>query len=272
VLDEDASAHVAIPEPVLSRESLVGRVVHEQPVHEAAQDARIDEPPHRLGQRVVALDQVGHADEILAAGNLRQLTGIRERRGERLLDEHVPAGMKCRRCLPVVEPRRRGDIHEVDIRGREKRFGSPRLRMQFLGSPLGGSGVDVGDTGDAHARQPSVLRHRKPREGSTTNQPYAERLGADDGTRARVRLVHGRGHGGRATLAGRNERHGTISSKDTSLRSMSRRVACVRRFCAPYSILRRRLGVNAIPAADHPCTSPRRGSLLEMPPPSRPMS
>ena len=122
VLDKDAAAFRAVPEPVLRAEPLVGGVVLEVAVQEAAQRLPVDQRFDRVEERVVALHQVRGQQQAAFAGGGHQFVGLLDRDGQRLFADDVLAVLECGQRLLVMQKRRRGDIDQVDVVAIEQRF------------------------------------------------------------------------------------------------------------------------------------------------------
>ena len=145
VLDEDAAALGPVPEPVLGRQVLVGRVVLERRVQQLAKRLGLDQAAHGVEDRVVALHEVGDEQHVARTRQRDHLVGLFEREGERLLADHVLAGFKRQQRVRVVQERGCGDVDEVT-----------GMRVTIAGWPIkwvGGDGsmvrmVAIVDEGD----------------------------------------------------------------------------------------------------------------------------
>ena len=115
VLDEDAAASGAVPEPVFGRQVLVGGVVLEGAVQEVAQDPAADQLPDGVEERVVALHQVGDEQPVVAAGGGDHLVGLRDGQGQRLLADDVLAGLQSHQRLGMVQEGRGRDVDQIDV-------------------------------------------------------------------------------------------------------------------------------------------------------------
>ena len=146
-----------------------------------------------MGQRVVPLHEVGHADELPCGRQRVELLRVGQRRGQRLLHEHVLSGQQGRGGLAVVHGRRGGDVEQVDVRTPEDRVGGHGLGLQFGRRAAGRAVIDVGDRGDGHIRQLPVLGHREPGEGAAADEAHAERSTAEASPGFPQRLDRGGG-------------------------------------------------------------------------------
>ena len=107
---------------------------HHRHVVDAPEVARIEELLHALDAGVVHEDVPDHEDPVHARGEGAELLGLRRIGCDRLLDEHVLAGLERALHQCVVRARRRRDHHGVDPavghhgvgRGVEADVGEPR--------------------------------------------------------------------------------------------------------------------------------------------------
>ena len=114
VLDEDPAADRLVPEPVVGVEVLVAGVVLEaEAPHRAEQGAA--QPAQRAQQRVVAEHVVDDQDPAGALDGRDQVPRVGVVEGERLLAEHVLAGLERRLRDLGVTGRRRGHDDGVDV-------------------------------------------------------------------------------------------------------------------------------------------------------------
>ena len=180
-----------------------------------------DEVADRRDRRVVDERVPDHHDAV-AARRLDAVDLLRRRR-ERLLHQHVLAGLERRDREVRVRRGRRGDDHRLHRRRRPGRPGS-----RWSGAPAG--------SGAAAARAPSSLRSQHHTSSASAvldgdagevRSPVAE---ADEGdadglahetalaSSAPTRLAHGRGHASRRPASGRC---GPMGSDSTSSASRS---------------------------------------------------
>ena len=154
VLDEDAAALVAIPEPVLGRQALVGGVVLEVAVQHLARAPGTRSAGDRVEERVVALHEVGDEQgrsRARAAAIISSAWADGQRQG--LLADDVLAGLQGGHRLRVVEERRRGDVDEVEVvaprrSSTSSTFSIPnRAAAASDGGPVGAGHADELDAG-----------------------------------------------------------------------------------------------------------------------------
>ena len=175
VLDEDAAALAAVPEPVLGRQVLVRGVVLEGPVQHLAQHPGLDQPAHGVEQRVVPLHQVGDQQPVPLPGGGDQLVGLADRQGQRLLDDHVLAGLQGGHRLRVVEERRGGDVDHVHVVPAEELADV----VDVLDPEPGGRGQRRGPVGAGHADELDAghlgeLLEREQAEAAAADHPQSE--------------------------------------------------------------------------------------------------
>ncbi len=120
MLDEDAAAFLAIPEPVVRAQPFVTGVVFEPTMQAGPEHTGGHQIPRGLIERVVPLHQVGDAEEVPLPGQGQQVICLLHGHGQRLLTEHMFPRQECRPGLGVVEKRRRGDVNEVHLRTRQQ--------------------------------------------------------------------------------------------------------------------------------------------------------
>ena len=175
VLDEDSAALFAVPEPVLRRQILVGRVVLEVTVQQFAERSAFDDLADDVEQRVVSLHQVRDEQPILSPRERHQLVGLFDRQRERLLADDVLARFECHLGLLVMQKRRRGDVDEVDRRQVEQPIDvdnvleAVTLRRRQRGRPRG-----AGHSGQPHAGDLHELLQREQAEAAAADHADTE--------------------------------------------------------------------------------------------------
>src|SRR5262249_1732192 len=89
VFNEDATALVTVPEPVLGRQALVAGVILEVGMEQLAQWFALQESLDRVEQRIVALHQVGRKQQAALSGDGEHLIRLCQVQGAGLLDQDV---------------------------------------------------------------------------------------------------------------------------------------------------------------------------------------
>ena len=207
VLDEDAAALFAVPEPMLGGQVFVGGVVFKVAVQHGPERLSVDEAADDAEQVVVALHLVGDQEAILPASEGDQFVGFVDGEGERLFANDVLAGGQRLTGLLEVQKRRRGDVHQLDARQTEQAID---FHDVFQAVSLGG-GAGGGPGGAGHACQPDaghldeLLQREQPKAAATDDAeanfvlgmghcllvrwPYA----APDGRQAMIRDLRAEG-------------------------------------------------------------------------------
>ena len=141
-----------------------------------AQHPGLDQPAHGVEERVVPLHQVGDQQPVPLPGGGDQLVGLGDGQGQRLLDDHVLAGLQGGHRLRVVEERRGGDVDHVQVVAAEELAEV----VDVLDPEPGGRGQRRGPVGAGHADEldPGHLRELLERE-------QAEPAAADHAQRMR---------------------------------------------------------------------------------------
>ena len=142
--------------------------VDEQDVSEGTLGDELADLEHRRG---VAVGVVGHQDQPVRPGGLDHLDAVVVVVGQRLLDQHVLAGLQGRQRDGLVRARRGRDGHGVDVVAGQhllQRVGDVHV---LAGDPLGAIQIEVAD----HAQGPVTARAEVPGQ---IRSPVAR---ADDG-------------------------------------------------------------------------------------------
>ncbi|GBC91419.1 hypothetical protein HRbin14_02187 [bacterium HR14] len=122
MLNKNAAALLAVPEPVVGRQSLIGGVVFKIGVEQFPQRFALNQLLDFIEHGIVALHQVRDQQAVLGAGERNQFFGVFEARGERLLHNHMLARLQRHLRLRVVQKRGRGDVDDIDFRHLHQRF------------------------------------------------------------------------------------------------------------------------------------------------------
>jgi hypothetical protein len=192
VLDENATALAAIPEPVLRREVLVRGVVREGAVEHIAQHPAFHQPADGVEERVVSLHEVSDQQAAPPPGDSDQLVRLPDGQGQRLLDEDVLAGLQGGHRLRVVEERRGGDVHRVHVVAPEE----PTDVVDVLDPEPGGRGPRRGPVGAGHANEPDAGYLGELLQSEQPEPPAADHAQSNEA------VVHGwRSWGGGCELA-----------------------------------------------------------------------
>ena len=100
-----------------------------------ADDPVADQLAHGVDRRAVDEGVPRHQHAVGGGGDLGELVGVVQARGERLLDEHVLAGFERALGQRVVGLRRRGDHDRLD-----RRVGEHGVELAHRARPRGGAG------------------------------------------------------------------------------------------------------------------------------------
>jgi len=148
-------------------------------VQHLAQHLGLDEPSHRVEQRVVPLHEVGNQDRSrLRAAAIN--SSAWPRHGQRLLDDHVLARLERGHRLRVVKERRRGDVNDVHVALRR----SSPTSSTFSTPNRAAAASDAGRCVPGHADEPDP-RHL----GEVLQREQAEPTAADH-PQSNVVVVH----------------------------------------------------------------------------------
>jgi hypothetical protein len=163
VLDQDAAAHLPVPEPVVGAEVLVaGQVLEGEAAGRAEQ--LTPQPVQQRVQGVAAQHVVDReAGRARPGGRPQHLGGVLQPRRQRLLAEHVPAGGQRVQHQPGVAGRRGGDRHHPHPAVGEQPLRRDGVQAVGGGQRRGALGVPVGDRHRLEARQlPGGVQDRRP--------------------------------------------------------------------------------------------------------------
>ena len=175
VLDKDAAAFRAIPEPMIRPEPFVARVVFKPAVEAFAEHLGVDEPPHAVEDRVVTLHEIRDAEPVAGPGESDQFIRLGDREREGLLAEDVLAREERGARLRVVEKGRRGNVDEIDFG-----IGQEHLHRHEIGhaeAPRHGQrrfAMGARDGHEAHARRLKKLLEGEKSEAAGSDHADAE--------------------------------------------------------------------------------------------------
>lgn len=106
VLDKDAPALCAIPEPMLGRKMFIGGVVLEVAMEHLAQRLGFDQPVDRVNQRVVALHEVGDDQHVARFRQGDHRVRLLNGQSQRLFANDVLGRLQGEHGLGMMEERR----------------------------------------------------------------------------------------------------------------------------------------------------------------------
>ena len=76
---------------------------------------RVDQLAYRFKQGVIALHQIGNAEQIAGTGQVEQLIGLGQAQRQRLFADHMLTRIKGGSHLGVMEEGRRGDVNKINL-------------------------------------------------------------------------------------------------------------------------------------------------------------
>lgn len=162
VLDENAAAFRRIPKPVIWTEAFVASGIVKGAAQAGAEHTGFDEPADGMEDRVIALHEVGHAEEVAFACEGEEFVCLGDCECERFLAKDVFSREEGGAGLGKMEKRWSRDVNEIDIGPGEEGFRLAKIgRAKALGHRERSGIAGAGDAGEAAAGSLQELLNRK---------------------------------------------------------------------------------------------------------------
>lgn len=170
VLDENASAFRRVPKPMIRAEAFVACGIVKGSSQAGTERAGFDETADGVEDRVVALHEIGHAQEIAFAGEGEEFVRLGDVEGEWLFAEDVFSGEEGGTGLGEMEEGRRGDVNEIDIGPCEECLRLAEIgRTKALGHGERAGIAGASDTGEAGTGDLEELLEREESKSSSAD-------------------------------------------------------------------------------------------------------